>query len=179
MYVLSLVFIFLSSFLCSLCAVNRFSGGKSWLFSNLSIPNNSFAWQWAFLLQDSYLLLGIDVNILIKSETMLSTPDICRILSPNSSMMSLHHITLWDLLRVAAYTRFLWSENTCISYPKRIPQNCLSHSNTAISYFSVVVYLHCILINILCNKAIGLLLLMITAPNCLSKTSVWTVNGSF
>ena len=71
--------------------------------------------------------------------TMLSTPDIWYILGSNSSRMSFQSIILWGSLRVAAYTRFLWSENMFISQPKIIPRNCLRHSTIARSSFYVLV----------------------------------------
>ena len=63
------------------------------LFSTLPIVNNLFARHWVFLVQDLYLSLGVYDNLLSISDTILSTPDICLILGPNSSRMSRHHIT--------------------------------------------------------------------------------------
>ena len=85
----------------SICTFKIFSGKQYWLFSDLLITNKSFAWNWAFLVLGSYLLMDIDSNILSISATMFSTPAICWILGPKSSITSWQHITLRDSLRVA------------------------------------------------------------------------------
>ena len=179
MYVLSLEFILLSFFCCSICKIKILSGKQSSLFSTQPMANSSLVRHWDFIVQDSYLFLGIDCNILSVSATMLSNPDIFWILGPNYFIMSLQSITLWDSLRVAAYSIFLWSENTFVSYTKMIPRNCSRHCTIARSSFSIVVYLRFGLINILDKKAIGLFFWLITAPKCLWDASVWSVSGIF
>ena len=81
-------------------------------FSSLSIANNLFMRSWDLIALGSYLSTDVDGNILIVSVTMLSNPVIFWILVPNSSILSLHHITCWDSLGVVAYTWLLWYENT-------------------------------------------------------------------
>ena len=88
---------------------------QSPLFSALLIDNKLCAQHWYFLVLGSYLSTYLYVNPLNVSATILLTPDICWILGPNSSRISHQIITFWDSLRVAAWTIFLWSENTFIS----------------------------------------------------------------
>ena len=89
--------------------------GKSSFFSSLTIENYLFAQHRAFIGIGSYLLTYIEGRLLSLSATFFSIPDICWILESNSLIVSHHLINCWDSLRVAAYTRFLWSKNTLIS----------------------------------------------------------------
>ena len=94
------------------CTIKIFRRKQSSLSFNLPIADTLFVQHWSFLVHGLYLSLDVDVSSLNMSATMLSNPDICWILGPNSSRRTCQRLSLWDSLRVGAYTRCSWSENT-------------------------------------------------------------------
>ena len=88
---------------------------------------------------DSYGLMFSEGRRLSVSATMLSIPVVCWMLGPKSSSMSIHRMSIWDALIVASWTRFLWSENKSISYPKRLTRDYLRHLKLKISSLFVAV----------------------------------------
>ena len=94
MYALSLPFIFLWCFCCSLCTNASSRGYPSSMVCSAQVVNNSFAQLRFLVVLGTYWLTVVDVNLLSLLYNMLSTSSIFSMLGSNYFSMSRQLITL-------------------------------------------------------------------------------------